>query len=56
MIRSFRHRGLKRLYEKGERRQLPPDSVEKIERILARLDEADEVSKMDLPGYHLHPL
>jgi proteic killer suppression protein len=56
MIRSFRHRGLKRLYEKGDRRSLPPESVEKIERILARLDEADEVSKMDLPGYHLHPL
>ena len=56
MVRSFRHRGLKRLYEKGDRRLLPPESVEKIERILARLDEADEVSKMDLPGYHLHPL
>ena len=56
MIRSFRHRGLKRLYDKGARRQLPPDSVDKIERILARLDEADEVSKMDLPGYRLHPL
>ncbi len=56
MIRSFRHRGLKRLYEKGDRRQLPPESVEKMERILARLDEADEVSKMDLPGYRLHPL
>ena len=56
VIRSFRHRGLKRLYGKGERRQLPPDSVDKIERILARLDEADEVGKMDLPGYRLHPL
>ena len=56
MIRSFRHRGLKRLYEKEDRRQLPPESVEKMERILARLDEADDVSKMDLPGYRLHPL
>ncbi len=56
MIRSFRHRGLKRLYEKGDRRQLPPESVDKMERILARLDEADDVSKMDLPGYRLHPL
>lgn len=56
MIRSFRHKGLKRLYEKDDGRSFPPESVEKIKRILARLDEADEVSKMDLPGYHLHPL
>jgi toxin HigB-1 len=56
MIRSFRHRGLKRLYERGDRRQLRPDQIDKIERILARLDEADEVGKMDLPGFRLHPI
>ena len=56
MIRSFRHRGLRRLYEKGDRRQLRPDQVDKIERILARLDEADQVGQMDLPGFRLHPL
>jgi proteic killer suppression protein len=56
MIRSFRHRGLKRLYERGERRHLRPDQVDKIERILARLDEAGDVSHMDLPGFRLHPL
>jgi proteic killer suppression protein len=56
MIRSFRHRGLKRLYERGERRHLRPDQVDKIERILARLDEAGDVSNMDLPGFRLHPL
>ena len=56
MIRSFRHRGLRRLYEKGDRRQLRRDQVDKIERILARLDEADQVGRMDLPGFRLHPL
>lgn len=56
MIRSFRHRGLKRLYERDERRHVRPDQVEKIKRILARLDEAADVSHMDLPGFRLHPL
>jgi proteic killer suppression protein len=56
MIQSFRHRGLRRLYEAGTRRYLRADQVNKIERILARLDEADEVSNMDLPGFRLHPL
>jgi proteic killer suppression protein len=56
MIQSFRHRGLRRLYEKGGRRQLRPDQVDKIERVLARLDEADQVVQMDLPGFRLHAL
>ena len=49
MIQSFRHRGLRR-------RQLRPDQVDKIERVLARLDEADQVVQMDLPGFRLHAL
>ncbi len=56
MIVSFRHKGLKLLYEKGDRRRVSPDHVDKVERILARLDEAAEPANMDLPGYRLHPL
>jgi len=39
-------------------RQLPPQGpqADKIERILARLEEASEVGNMDLPGFRLHPL
>jgi len=56
MIQSFRHRGLKRLYEKDDCKGLPADRVDKIGRILARLDEADEPQKMNLPGFQLYPL
>jgi toxin HigB-1 len=56
MIVSFRHKGLKLLYEKGDRRRVSAEHADKIERILARLDEADDVSNMDLPGFRLHPL
>jgi proteic killer suppression protein len=56
MIASFRHKGLKLLFEKGDRRRVLPDHREKIERILARLDEATELGNMDLPGFRLHPL
>jgi len=56
MIRNFRHKGLKQLFEKGDRRKVHPQHAEKIERILARLEEATEVGNMDLPGYRLHPL
>ncbi|MHA1563811.1 MAG: type II toxin-antitoxin system RelE/ParE family toxin [Alphaproteobacteria bacterium] len=56
MINSFRHKSLKRLYQKGDRRKLPPEQVDKIERILARLDHASLPGHMDLPGYRLHSL
>ena len=56
MIVSFRHKALERLYETGERRGVPPTFVNKIGRILARLDVAAEPTDMNLPGYRLHPL
>ena len=56
MIVSFRHKTLERLYETGERRGVPPNFANKIERILARLDVAAEPTDMNLPGYRLHPL
>jgi toxin HigB-1 len=56
MIVSFRHRGLKALFEKGDRRRVPAEHVAKIERVLARLDEASEVRHMNLPGFRLHSL
>lgn len=56
MIRSFRHKGLQRLYEKNERKGLPPVMADKIARILARLDVATAPHQMDLPGLRLHPL
>ncbi len=56
MIRSFRHKGLRLLFHKGDRRRVQPDHTDKIERILARLEEASEVGNMDLPGFRLHPL
>ena len=56
MIASFKHRGLKRLYDFDDHRGLSAAQVEKIKRILARLDEAVEVRNMALPGFQLHPL
>jgi proteic killer suppression protein len=56
MILGFRHRGLERLFEKGDRRRVSPALLSKVERVLARLDEATEPGHMNLPGFGLHPL
>ena len=56
MIRTFKHRGLKRLYERGDHSQVRSDRLDRIEDILARLDVAVVSSDLDLPGYGLHLL
>ena len=56
MIRSFKHRGLKRLFERGDRSGIRPDLLANVEDILARLDEAVTPQALNLPGYRLHPL
>ena len=56
MIRSFKHRGLKRLYERDDRSGIRPDMLDVVEDILARLDEADMPQALDLSGYRLHAL
>ncbi|MDE0096071.1 MAG: type II toxin-antitoxin system RelE/ParE family toxin [Gammaproteobacteria bacterium] len=56
MIRSFRHRGLRRLYEHGDASKVSPDLVNRITLALADLDVARGPSDLDLPGYRLHPL
>lgn len=56
MIRSFRHKGLKLLFEEDDRRKVQAAQADKISRILAFLDRATGPDDMALPGYWLHPL
>lgn len=56
MIRTFRHKGLRRLFEDDDARGVRADHADQLRRILARLHAARAVADMDLPGYRLHPL
>lgn len=56
MIRSFKHRGLKRLFENGDRSGIGAELIQRVENILATLDAADSPRALDLPGYRLHKL
>lgn len=56
MIASFRHKGLKRLYEADDRSRLPADKIERIAIILAALDSAPTIHGLDRPGFRLHQL
>lgn len=56
MIRSFSHKGLSRLYEKGSAKGISASLVPTVSRVLARLDVATGPEQMNLPGWRLHPL
>ena len=56
MIGSFKHRGLKRLYERDDRSGIRPDLVDTVQEILTVLDAAAAPQDLNLPGYRLHPL
>jgi proteic killer suppression protein len=56
VIRNFKHRGLKRLYELGDVRGIRPDLLDRVEDILSRLDNVETAQAMNLPGYRLHRL
>jgi proteic killer suppression protein len=56
VIRSFRHAGLEKFFETGSKAGIQPDHARKLESQLLALDEADKPSKMNVPGWRLHPL
>jgi len=56
MVRSFKHRGLKRLFERDDRSGIRPDLVDTVQEILTVLEDAATPQELNLPGYCLHPL
>lgn len=56
MIKTIKHRGLRRLYEDDDSSGVLNQHLGKIRRILLALDQAGEIRALDLPGFRLHPL
>ena len=56
MIQSFKHKGLKKLFDSGHTAGVNPQHAERLRKILALLETAETVDDMDLPGLNLHYL
>jgi proteic killer suppression protein len=56
MVRSFRHRGLKLLHERGDASRIHAAHCNRVARILGYLNVAQMPRDMDFPGLRLHPL
>ena len=56
MIRSFRHKGLQRLFETGASRKVRQDLQARALRRLDALDAAESPEQLNVPGFNFHPL
>ena len=56
MIKSVRHKGLKKLFEDGNRSGIRADQVKRMENILSMLSIAEKLKDLDLPSLRLHAL
>jgi proteic killer suppression protein len=56
VIRSFRHKGLRRFFEAGDSSGINAQFTAKLTRQLTVLNSGASPEDMDLPGYKMHPL
>ena len=56
MIESFKHKGLRNLFEQDDTRRVGADQVDRLRLILSALDQAGEVQDMNQPTFRLHQL
>jgi proteic killer suppression protein len=56
-IRNFAHKGLKRLYAEDIAKGVPPDTVDKLRKMLAFLDDIQDPEELRaLPAWKAHTL
>ncbi len=56
MIKKFKHKGLKKLFESGSVAGIQPKHETRLRHILALLETAGVIDDMDLSGLDLHEL
>jgi toxin HigB-1 len=56
MILTFRHKGLRDLFERGDTKGVNQALLKRLRVTLARLDAAGTAEDMNLPGLRLHAL
>jgi proteic killer suppression protein len=56
VIKTFKHRGLRRFFESGSKAGIQAAHAKKIEGLLDQLDAVTEVKDMNFPGADFHPL
>ena len=56
MIKSFKHKGLAELFERGRSRRVRQDLQRRCLRRLTALDQAESLTDLQVPGFNFHGL
>lgn len=56
MIKTIRHKGLKRFYQSGSTAGIQDQHANRLRMLLIALETATVISDMDIPGFRLHKL
>jgi proteic killer suppression protein len=56
VIQSFRHKGLKRLYESSSASGIQPEHAMRLRMLLVALDAATNIGDINVPGFYLSPV
>ncbi len=56
MIKSFKHKGLAKLFETGSVAGVQPIHAKRLRLQLTALDTAQVIDDLDIPGFRLHTL
>lgn len=56
MIKSFKSKGLKELFVKGNTSKLPHERIRKIQKIMGILHSTHELRDLNIPAFRLHKL
>ena len=56
MIRTFKHKGLKELFETGRSRRVSSKLQSRTLRRLDVIDQATALEELNIPGFDFHPL
>ncbi len=56
MIKSFKHKGLSELFQRGNSRRIKHHLQSRCLRRLEVLDQAEELNELNIPGFNFHGL
>ncbi|URQ92040.1 type II toxin-antitoxin system RelE/ParE family toxin [Pseudoalteromonas sp. SCSIO 43101] len=56
MIKTFKHKGLKKFFETGSKAGIQAKHERRLRMQLVAIDTASIIEDIDLPGFKLHPL
>lgn len=56
MIKTFKHKGLRELFDTGRTARIDAKFTARVSERLDALDAATNLQMLDVPGYRVHPL